>query len=39
VAAWVANFYLAKYLKIDNNSATTKAREKNTYRFGIIRIA
>jgi hypothetical protein len=32
------NFYLVKNHKIANNSATTEAREKNKYIFGILRI-
>ncbi len=32
------NFYLVKYHKIDNSSATNKAREKNEHIFGILRI-
>ncbi len=31
------NFYLVKIHKIANNSTTIKAREKNKYRFGILR--
>jgi hypothetical protein len=42
VAAWVLdmvyNFYLAKNNKIAHNSTTTKAREKNEHRIGILRI-
>ncbi len=42
VAAWVpdmfCNFYLVKNHKIAKNSTTSKAREKNKYRFGIFRI-
>jgi hypothetical protein len=41
VAAWVSdmfqNFYSAKNSKIAYNSTTTKAREKNKHRFGILR--
>ncbi len=32
------NFYLVKNPKIAKNSTTTKAREKNKHRFGILRI-
>jgi hypothetical protein len=42
VAAWVSdtllNFYFIKNSKIANNSATTKAREKNERRYKILRI-
>jgi hypothetical protein len=42
VAAWFpdmfCNFYLLKNHKIAKNSTTTKAREKNKHRLGIIRI-
>jgi hypothetical protein len=35
---YVFNFYLVKNPKIaKKNSATTKAREKNSHRFGILR--
>jgi hypothetical protein len=35
VAAWFCNFYL---LKNQQKSTTTKAREKNKHRLGILRI-
>ncbi len=42
MGAWVSdmfgNFYLVKNLKIGNTSTTSKAREKNKHRFGILRI-
>jgi hypothetical protein len=31
-----SNFYLGKNYKFANNSSTTKAREKNKHRFGIL---
>jgi hypothetical protein len=37
-SAMFCNFYLMKYHKIAKNSTTTKAREKNKHRFGILRI-
>jgi hypothetical protein len=43
VAAWFpdmfCNFYLVKNHKIAKNSTTTKAKEKNNQRFGILRIS
>ncbi len=33
------DFYLVNIHKIANISTTTRAREKNKYRFGILRIA
>jgi len=41
-AAWIPdrfyNFCMAKNHKIAKNLTTTKAREKNKHRFGILRI-
>jgi hypothetical protein len=38
VPAMFCNFYFVKNKKIGDNSATTKAREKNRHIFGILRI-